>query len=153
MDKKILFLILVLLFAGLNTASIRRAEDPIRDTQSDAVSYKQKMEETKNGVKGPPSYSMKFNPKDTFFIDPPFEKSKKEEPQKEKATEAPAVTDWWEEEAPVAAQPSSGPEAVEPLPSQEETSGEARSQDEKAVAVPDQGKQTAPDEGADDYWW
>ena len=74
------------LVAGLNLATVRKTQDPIRDTQTSGILYEQKMEEEKDGKKGPLMYHVKNNPRESFFIDPPFEKAKKGS-EKETVTE------------------------------------------------------------------
>ena len=102
MHKRALFLILLSILAGLNVASIRRSEDPVRDTQTNPILYSQKMEEEKDGKKGPLLYHVKNNPREAFFIDPPYEAEAKA-PVKETGSEtaSPSSADtggWWEEQ-------------------------------------------------------
>ncbi|MEI7752136.1 MAG: hypothetical protein WCJ71_08615 [Candidatus Omnitrophota bacterium] len=152
MDKRALFFIFLSVLAGLNLASVRQAEDPIRDAQTGGILYEQKMEEEKDGKKGPLMYHVRNNPRESFFIDPPFEKAKKS-PSKEAVTEqAPSSADttgWWEEQpaTPQAVPPN---ETVsEPLPEAEKVqSSEAV---EQPAAVPEAEK--APSGKGDDYWW
>ncbi len=54
----------------LNSATIRRKPDPILKTQAEPISYAQKLEETKDGVKGAPTPSFKLFPKENFMADP-----------------------------------------------------------------------------------
>lgn len=151
MDKQVLFFVLVSVLAGANLGTVRHTEDPIRDTQTDAISFQQKMEEEKDGVKGPLAYSVKYNPKDTFFVDPPMEDEGKPQVKENANTEKPpTLSDWWEEK-PVQGMATS---------SQEETIGESRPAEEK---VPLSGENVGKDEGAssgpskdassNDSWW
>jgi hypothetical protein len=63
------FGLLVLLHLG----AIRKNEDPIAKTQTDPISYKQKLEETKDGVKGAPTPSFKYYEKEEFLVKTPME--------------------------------------------------------------------------------
>ena len=65
------FSILGVLFI-LNVGAIRKNEDPIARTQTDPISYKQKLEETKDGVKGAPSPSFKYYEKEAFMVKSPM---------------------------------------------------------------------------------
>ena len=91
-------MIFIASLAVLNMASIRKAEDPIRDTQTEGVLYKQKMEEEKDGKKGPLLYNVKYNPSDNFLTAPPnaVPKDEKAAAETTKASQA-GGTDWWEE--------------------------------------------------------
>ena len=65
-----------------NMGTVRRKEDPILKTQTDPISYKQKMEEMKDGVpKGAPMPSFNLFPKEKFMADPAVGKAKEEPPQ------------------------------------------------------------------------
>lgn len=141
---------MVFAIAGLNLGSIRKAEDPIRDTQTNPIAYKQKMEEEKDGVKGPLMYHVKNHPKEAFFIDPPYEKEKELLTQeKQDKKESSSVADWWEEapaEEPKTSQPEQAVTEAEvadgEMPVTEAATGEADSQGgEDKVAK------------GDDYWW
>ena len=70
--------------------TIRKQEDPITKTQTDPILYKQKLEETKDGEKGPPTPSWKLYPKEGFMADSPVE-NKKEEVQPEPQSRIPNV--------------------------------------------------------------
>ena len=77
------------LFAGLifsallNTGTVRKKNDPILKTQTDPIKLKDKLEEVKDGEKGPatPVFSW-YGGGNKFMIHPPFDQ--------EKAKEAPA---------------------------------------------------------------
>ncbi|MDP3920904.1 MAG: hypothetical protein Q8R76_08885 [Candidatus Omnitrophota bacterium] len=56
-----------------NLATVRKDDDPILKTQTNPISYKKKMEELKDGVKGPPSPSYVIYSKINFFVDPPMD--------------------------------------------------------------------------------
>ena len=62
----------------LNSGTIRRKPDPVLKTQTDPISYNQKMEETKDGVKGAPMPSFKLFPKENFMADSSVEGAKEE---------------------------------------------------------------------------
>jgi len=156
MNRKAIFFIFLSMLAGLNLGTIRKAEDPIRDTQTNPILYEQKMEEEKDGKKGPLMYHVKNNPRETFFIDPPFEKEK-EPSAKEIGTEkTPALSDtsgWWEEQ-PTDPQAVPSAEAVsEPLP--EPLSEAEKVQDLESVGQPSASPEApgAASGKADDYWW
>jgi hypothetical protein len=151
-----LFFIFLSLLAALNAGSVRKAEDPIRDTQTNPILYEQKKEEEKDGKKGPLMYHVRNNPREAFFIDPPFEKEKEGSARKAAASDAPAsaeTADWWTEPA-ADSQALPSAEAVpeplpEPFPEAEklqdlEASGEAAPAAEVGGAASGKG---------DDYWW
>jgi hypothetical protein len=156
MNKRALFFIFVSVLAGLSLGSIRKSEDPIRDTQTNGILYEQKMEEEKDGKKGPLMYHVKNNPRESFFIDPPFEKEKKSSSKEVMTEQAPSSADtagWWEEQ-------STEPQAVpptetvteslsEPLPEEERAQDYAAT--EQSAAVPE--AQGDPSGKGDDYWW
>lgn len=62
------FGLLVLFHLG----AIRKDEDPILKTQTDPISYKQKLEETKDGVKGAPAPSFTYYQKEEFLVKTPM---------------------------------------------------------------------------------
>lgn len=68
----------VLIF--LNLGAIRKNEDPIARTQTDPISYKQKREENKDGVKGAPKPSFKYYEKEEFLVNSPMGMGKEGEP-------------------------------------------------------------------------
>ncbi|MFH1801136.1 MAG: hypothetical protein ABH891_09895 [Candidatus Omnitrophota bacterium] len=152
MNKRAVFFIFLSVFAGLSMGSIRRAEDPIRDTQTNPILYEQKKEEEKDGKKGPLLYNVKNNPRESFFIDPPFEKEKKNSSQEtvpEGATSSTGTSGWWEEQSfePQAVPPS---ETVsEPLPEAEKVPDEQTA--EPLAAAPK--TENAASGKEDDYWW
>ncbi len=152
MNKRTLILIFVSVLAGLNLGSIRRAEDPIRNTQTNPILYEQKKEEEKDGKKGPLMYHVKNNPREGFFIDPPIEKEKKSSSGESVTEKAPSAADtagWWEEQ-PTDAQAVLPAETVsEPLPEAE------RVQDLEAVEQPATAPEAenTPSGKGDDYWW
>ncbi|HOW88301.1 MAG TPA: hypothetical protein P5561_01390 [Candidatus Omnitrophota bacterium] len=150
MNKNTLFFIFLSVLAGLNVASIRKAEDPIRDTQTNPILYEQKKEEEKEGKKGPLLYSVKHNPKEDFFIEPPYEKSKDAVSQEDaiQATAEPIEAGgWWEE--PAGPQASSGEfieESPEKYPSEEQEIADSdRDSDIKEEPLSEPSKE--------DYWW
>jgi len=140
---------MVLVLASVNLGSIRKAEDPIRDTQTNGILYKQKMEEEKDGKKGPLLYNVKYNPKEKFFIEPPYEK-KKEPGAGDKTEKTPATSDWWEEKSP-------GETAAQPA--EQQASGEAVTPEEvpplteEPAAQPAAGARDGEEKKPDDYWW
>lgn len=149
MSQKTFFFILLLALAGLNLGTVRKTEDPIRDTQTSPIGYQQKMEEEKDGVKGPLMYHVKYNPKDAFFIEPPFEKEKEASGTEMAKEEPSAVSDWWEEKP-----------AQEAVPPEQETATPetaaletVQALPENAVDQPGSGSREDPAAKADDYWW
>lgn len=62
----------VLIFAFLHLGAIRRDEDPILKSQTDPIALKQKLEETKDGVKGAPTPSFKYYEKEDFLTRTPM---------------------------------------------------------------------------------
>ena len=77
--------IAVLVFIGITVLSffqmgvIRKKEDPILKTQTEAISYKQKMEEIKDGEKGPSMPSFNLYPKQKFLSELPVDHNKDEQ--------------------------------------------------------------------------
>lgn len=93
----------------LNLGTVRKKEDPVLKTQTDPISYKQKMEEMKDGPKGAPTPSFNLYPKAGFMTDPAVEVAKEEAaletetPDQEQVTEVSAAEDeeagdWWSDE-------------------------------------------------------
>ena len=157
MNKKVLLGVLVLVLAGGNVGTVRRTEDPIRNTQTDGIAYQQKMEEEKDGVKGPLAYSVKYNPKENFFIELPFEKEKKSSSKGIVTEKVPSSADtagWWEEQ-PTASKTVPSAETVsespppEPLPEAEQV----KNPEAAAQPVSGAGVEKAPSGKGDDYWW
>ena len=157
MNKNVLFLIFLSVLASLNLASIRKAEDPIRDTQTNPILYEQKKEEEKDGKKGPLLYHVKNYPRESFFIDPPFEKETKSA-AKGTAYEAASIpmdtAGWWEEEpagfeAAVPSDEDFSEASQEALP--EKRSTWAPEESEPAIAEADAGNE--PNGQGEDYWW
>ena len=162
MNRKITFFILIVL-TGLNLGSVRKAEDPIRDTQTNPILYEQKKEEEKGGKKGPLLYHVMNFLRETFFIDLPFWKEIKS-PSKEIVTEqTPLLSSdtagWWEEQSIAPQQEVSPTETItdetvsEPLPEPSPGTEKVRDSEtaEQPVAVPEAEK--APSGKEDDYWW
>ena len=162
MNKNILFLIFVSALAGLNLGTVRKAEDPIRDTQTNPILYEQKKEEEKDGKKGPLMYHVKNNPRETFFIDPPFEKEKKSfsgEIATEKISSPGDDASWWEEQ-PTVPQTGQPAETVpEPLPEPLAEAGKVQTgNDAEPPALTPGGEGAAseaeaPPDKSNDYWW
>ena len=57
----------------LNAGTIRKENDPILRTQTDPISYKQKLEETKDGIKGAPAPSFTYYEKEGFLVKTPMQ--------------------------------------------------------------------------------
>ena len=152
MNKNVWFLIFVSVLSGLNVGSIRRAEDPIRDTQTNPILYEQKKKEEKDGKKGPLMYHVRNNPRESFFIDPPFEKEKKTSAKELTMEHSPASVDatgWWEEQPATSSAVPAAEAIPEPFPEAEQAQNpEAAGQSASA-----QEAEKTPSGKADDYWW
>ena len=157
MNRNAVFFIVVSVLAGLSLGSVRKSEDPVRDTQTDPILYEKVKEEEKDGKKGALLYHVKNSPRETFFIDPPFEKAKKSSPKATATEEAPAPAEtagWWEEQSTTTPQASSPAEKVpEPLPEPvpEADKGQVSGAAEQPAAATEAEK--APSGKGDDYWW
>ena len=144
------------MLAGLNLGTVRRTEDPIRDTQTSPILYSQKMEEEKDGKKGPLLYHVKYDPREAFFIDPPYAADKKSSDKKTVAAEVPAstnTTDWWEEQPANSPAPSSVKTPAEPLPEPLPKEEKVQSLEETPQPAPVAEAGNAPSGKKDDYWW
>ena len=122
--------------------TIRRTEDPIRDTQTAPIGYQQKMEEDKDGKKGALLYSVKYNPSDEFLTAPPVA-GEEEEAAGEITEEAvPAGADWWEE-----------------VPVTDKAADEAAALEEKenlpvlAEAPPEEKSEASTQDAEGGQWW
>jgi hypothetical protein len=154
MNKRALFLIFVSVLSGLNLGSIRKAEDPIRDTQTNPILYEQKKEEEKDGKKGPLMYNVKNNPRESFFIDPPYEKAKKGPSQEivtEKVASSTSTSGWWEEQSTDPQKVSSDGKVSEPLPEPSLEVEKGPEAAEPSAAAPE--AEDAKSGKGDDYWW
>lgn len=158
MNKNALFFLFLSVFAlgALNLGSIRRTEDPIRDTQTNPILYEQKKEEEKDGKKGPLMYHVKYNPRESFFIDPPYETAQKDAAKgflEDEIAASPETADWWEEQ-PADPGTVSSEEAV-PASAPEPLFEEEKSQDlanEEPATSGTEVEGAASGKG-DDYWW
>ena len=84
----------ILFCALLQVATVLKKDDPIIKTQTEPIAYKEKVEETKDGVKGAPSPSYKHYPQDGFVTQETVE-NEKEPSQQSSLKEAEEV---WENE-------------------------------------------------------
>jgi hypothetical protein len=157
MNRKAVFLIFISVLSGLNLGTVRQAEDPIRDTQTNPILYEQKKEEEKDGVKGPLLYHVNNYPRETFFIDPPYEADKKNSAKETSTEEAPVpagISGWWEEQPTTPQTASPAGTVAEPL-----RESLPKEQQDRDHGVPDQTAASAPDAKHDsegkgtDYWW
>lgn len=150
MNRRTLFLIFAGIFAGLNLGTIRKAEDPIRDTQTNPILYKQKMEEEKGGKKGPLLYHVKNYPREGFFIDPPFEKEKSASEgivTEQTVSSSGDTARWWEEE-------SLTPQEVPPAGTVSEPSSETLPEVQKIQEHDMQpASEPPPTDKGEDYGW
>ena len=69
-NDRFLVLVLCLCVCG-NMGAIRKKDDPIAKTQTEAILFKQKLEELKDGPKGAPAPVWKLYPKQRFLADGP----------------------------------------------------------------------------------
>lgn len=143
-----MFFIIMLVATGLNLGAIRKAEDPIRDTQTSPILYKQKVEEEKDGVKGPVLYHVKNYPKEPFFIDPPYTKEPTVSQKEKSAGAMPSTLDWWEEQ----------PSQEQITPAQEATASEPAASEGQQPLIEKFTSQTDSNaekklSKSDDYWW
>lgn len=150
MYKRLLFFIFVGVLAGVHVGTVRRTDDPIRNAQTDGIAYQQKMEEEKDGVKGPSSYSVKYNPDDTFFIDPPFDSKEKSAAKKNVRPERPSdLSDWWEEKPVQGPGTSSDEEITEKAGLVEGTEASVGA----SAEMPGEGAGSESKTQSEDYWW
>jgi hypothetical protein len=156
MNNKVMFFIFLSVLASLNLGSIRKAEDPIRDTQTNPILYEQKKEEEKDGKKGPLLYHVQNYPRESFFIDPPFEKEKKSSSQEIVTEKTPSSADtagWWEEQSttPQTVPPAETVSGLlpEPLPEVEKV----RDHEAAEQPAPETGTENVPSGKNSDYWW
>lgn len=153
MNKKILLLIFVSILAGLNVGSIRRSEDPVRDTQTNPILYEQKKEEEKDGKKGPLMYNVKYNPHAGFLTDLPIEKEKAAPSVKVDTVEtfSPAGgASWWEEEPKVPLADLHSEAVPEIAPETEQVLSEEGSKQPAAESKTEDAASTKKEE---DAWW
>jgi hypothetical protein len=157
MNQRAVSLIFISILSGLNLGSILKAEDPIRDTQTNPILYEQKKEEEKDGKKGPLLYHVKNNPRESFFIDPPFEKEKGSASRKiapGEVTSPSGTADWWEEQSTGPRAVSPGEKVSEPVPESLPQAGKKGPGDESVEQPADvSGAENAPSGKGDDYWW
>ncbi len=120
--------VMIVMIGFLNSGTIRKKQDPILKTQTDPITYKQKMEEMKDGPKGPPTPSFQLFPKENFMADSSVEEGKEELPQNastpENISEVPVSEgeeseEWWgdekKEDSPASAKASNNEEETEEL--------------------------------------
>jgi hypothetical protein len=102
-------------------------------------------------------YHVKNNPRESFFIDPPYEAEKKTSTGKSVTEEAPVSGDtagWWEEQPMDAAQaPLPVEAAAEPLPGPSPDAEQALNPEASEESVPGAEGENAPAAKGDDYWW
>lgn len=71
--------IFVLVFVALNTAAIRKKDNPVVRTQTSPIDYNEKMEEVKDGEKGAALPTMDIYPKANFMTASPVKTDKQVE--------------------------------------------------------------------------
>ncbi len=89
----------LLLIGFLHVNAILKAEDPIADTQTEAISYDQKMEQDKDGVKAPATPKMIYYGGQGFLTRSSLSKYENEiaSASKGKKKEKFNWSDWWED--------------------------------------------------------
>lgn len=88
-----------MLIGFLHVNAILKAEDPIADTQTEAISYDQKMEQDKDGVKAPATPKMIYYGGQGFLTRSSLSKYENEiaSASKGKKKEKFNWSDWWED--------------------------------------------------------
>ena len=148
-------------FAILNIATIRRKDNPILNTQSDAIPWKEKEEEIKGGEKGPPMPSFRIYPRSLFWVQSPNETPEPQELPKAKIPQVgepipenlndlkvedqKAAENWWEAEA----DNSKPANEIQEVPVN-------KLEEEKNQIKPDNiqnNGETTEEEQKDDNWW
>ena len=125
MKKPFLLGSVILLCLGvLNLAAIYKKEDPITDTQTNPIGYKEKMGELKEGPKEAPTPSFKFYGKEKFLTESNLSEEKEEVDEIQSSDRIPLPT--------------------EPIP--EDLSGEDAPQDQEPAA------EDAAGPGGEDWW-
>ena len=81
----ILRIFLLIALGLLSVGTVVKRKDAIRLTQTDPVSYKEKLKEEEAGKKGPPAPTLELFPKERFLAEGPVEKGKPAELQPEEA--------------------------------------------------------------------
>ena len=97
------FFIYLCLIAIFHSGTIRKERDPVEETRTSPIAYKAKMEEIKDGVKGPPTPSFTLYAKSRFLSETPMaigdeELEAETQAGAEEAGEAGGEDDWWVEE-------------------------------------------------------
>ena len=87
----------------LHSGTIRKERDPVEETRTSPIAYKAKMEEIKDGVKGPPTPSFTLYSKSRFLAETPMaigDEGLEAETQAEAEEEGETggEDDWWVEE-------------------------------------------------------
>ena len=101
MNIRNFFAYLCLTVALFSIAGMRKNEDPIAATaQTSPISLKQKLEETKDGVKGAPSPSMTFYGSQPVLTGSPVKEEAKEDFVEEEEPSAPQEDKLFEEDEP-----------------------------------------------------
>lgn len=146
----------------MNLASVRKSEDPIRDTQTNPILYEQKKEEEKDGKKGPLMYHVKNDPHETFFIDPPIQAEPKTPEKVATETVLPTSTDtagWWEEQSTGSAEAVAPAKEVvptslsEPIPGEEQVQEVKGTEKDSEPPVAEADAVKASGAKGEDYWW
>ena len=117
--NKLNILAVIMMISVMSIGAVRKKENPILDTQTNPIAFKQKMEELKEGEKGAPTPSFEHYSKEEFLVDPPVSEVE-EAPSTEQLNEIPE----WGEPIPEDLSES------EPEPGSEPSQGE---EDEKTI--------------------
>jgi hypothetical protein len=156
MNKNILFLVFISVLAGLNVGSIRRSDDPVRDTQTNPILYEQKKEEEKDGKKGPLMYNVKNVPREGFLIDPPIEKEKATSSVKADSVEtfsSAGAASWWEEEPKTPTENLHSAAVSDALPEAVPETEDALSEGDPKPVEEESKEENASSEKEEDTWW
>ncbi len=113
----------------LHFGAIRKNQDPVRRTQTDPISLKQKQEETKDGIKGAPSPTFEYYEKEDFLTRIPMKT----------ALEEPAVS---------ASEDSAVEDVTEVLPAEDRLESQGPSPEGMSAQEPE-----LLEDADDDGWW
>lgn len=142
---------------ALHGNAILRNEDPIQAVQTDAISYDQKMEQEKDGVKGPATPKVIYYGGQGFFSKPPSIAPKQDESEKssaEKKKKTFSWSDWWEESPKPEEKPDIPAQQLLTTPPAEDTGFWSEAEPASSESGLAQGGTVLPaPEAAGDDWW
>lgn len=93
MMKQILRVVFILGVSFLSLATVVKKKDPITETQTDPIAYKEKEKEEKEGKKGPPVPTLELFPRLRFLSEGPVKGDKKSTPAAERETAASTIAE------------------------------------------------------------